>query len=66
MRQTIFRRRQKRQVWLAVSDDPAARVSGEYFYHMQRSAPNPAERDERLQDRLPAESERCSGIKLPL
>ena len=25
------------QVWLAVSDDPAAMVTGEYFYHMQAS-----------------------------
>jgi NAD(P)-dependent dehydrogenase (short-subunit alcohol dehydrogenase family) len=25
------------QVWLAVSDDPAATVTGEYFYHMQLS-----------------------------
>ena len=27
------------QVWLAVSDDPAAMVTGEYFYHMQPRAP---------------------------
>jgi hypothetical protein len=27
------------QVWLAVSDDPAASVSGEYFYHMEKRDP---------------------------
>src|SRR5215831_13764361 len=29
------------QVWLAVSDDPTARVSGRYFYHMKSRQPNP-------------------------
>jgi len=33
------------RVWLAVGDDPAARVSGEYFYHLRRRAPNPQARD---------------------
>src|SRR5579862_8085422 len=28
------------QVWLAVSQDPAALVTGEYFYHRARRAPN--------------------------
>src|ERR1700723_1258424 len=40
------------QVWLAVSDDPAATVRGEYFYHMRLRAPNPATRDEQRQERL--------------
>jgi hypothetical protein len=56
----------KTQVWLAVSEDPSARVTGEYFYHMKRRAPNPAVHDERLQDRLLAACERFSGVKLPL
>ena len=30
------------QAWLAVSDDPAATVSGAYFYHQARRAPHPA------------------------
>ena len=29
------------QVWIAVSDDPAASVSGEYFYHMQSGVRSP-------------------------
>jgi hypothetical protein len=53
------------QVWLAVSDDPGARVSNEYFYHMQRRAPNPEAHDAALQDGLIAACERISGVKLP-
>jgi NAD(P)-dependent dehydrogenase (short-subunit alcohol dehydrogenase family) len=40
------------QVWLAVSDDPAALVSDEYFCHMQKRHPLPAARDISTQDRL--------------
>src|ERR1700734_1844429 len=32
------------QVWLAVSDDPGAKATGEYFYHMKFSTPKPATR----------------------
>ena len=53
------------QVWLAVSDDPAAKVTGEYFYHMRRRKPNPAARDERRQEMLLEACERFSGVKLP-
>ncbi len=34
------------QVWLAVSDDPAARVTGSYFYHQRAKDVNPAARDQ--------------------
>jgi len=40
------------QAWLAVSNDAAARVTGEYFFHLRRSTPNPQTRDTGLQDRL--------------
>src|ERR1700748_1622165 len=40
------------QVWLAVSDEPAARVTGQYFYHMRPRPVNPEAYDETLQDRL--------------
>jgi NAD(P)-dependent dehydrogenase (short-subunit alcohol dehydrogenase family) len=53
------------QVWLAVSDDPAAMVTGEYFYHMQRRKPHPATRDIKRQDELLAACQRFSGIELP-
>jgi NAD(P)-dependent dehydrogenase (short-subunit alcohol dehydrogenase family) len=53
------------QVWLAVSDDPAALVSGEYFYHMNRKHPLPATRDVSLQDRLLDFCSRVTGVELP-
>ncbi len=53
------------QVWLAVSDDPAAKVTGEYFYHMKRRAPNPAARDVHRQEQLLDACERLCGVRLP-
>jgi len=53
------------QVWLAVSDDPAAMVAGEYFYHMRLRAPNPASRNVERQDALLAACKRLSGVDLP-
>jgi NAD(P)-dependent dehydrogenase (short-subunit alcohol dehydrogenase family) len=53
------------QVWLAVSDDPAARVSGGYFYHRRRGDVHPAARDPALQDRLLAYCRDRSGVELP-
>lgn len=50
------------QVWLAVSDNPAAMVTGEYFYHMKRRKPNPAARDTARQDELLTACQRFSGI----
>ena len=47
------------QAWLAVSDDPAATVSGGYFYHQQPGDPNPAARDTALQDAL---LDYCAGL----
>ncbi|HYK88666.1 MAG TPA: SDR family NAD(P)-dependent oxidoreductase [Acidobacteriota bacterium] len=53
------------QVWLAVSDDPATQVTGEYFYHMRRRAPKPATREVELQEKLLAECQKFSGVELP-
>jgi NAD(P)-dependent dehydrogenase (short-subunit alcohol dehydrogenase family) len=53
------------QVWLAVSDDPAARVSGSYFYHKQRRQPNPITAHEDAQDTVLQACERLSGVELP-
>jgi NAD(P)-dependent dehydrogenase (short-subunit alcohol dehydrogenase family) len=53
------------QVWLAVSNDEAARVSGQYFYHMRPRIPNPDAYEEDLQDAFVAACERISGIVLP-
>lgn len=53
------------QAWLAVSDDPAAQVSGEYFFHRKRRSPHPATRDPALQDQLLAHCAALSGVTLP-
>ena len=53
------------QVWLAVSDDPQAKVTGEYFFHMRPRAPLPAARDPEKQEKLLAECRRFSGVEMP-
>jgi NAD(P)-dependent dehydrogenase (short-subunit alcohol dehydrogenase family) len=52
------------QVWLAVSDDPKARVTGGYFYHLKPKAPSPQANDPMLQDRLIAICAGMSGVAL--
>jgi NAD(P)-dependent dehydrogenase (short-subunit alcohol dehydrogenase family) len=52
------------QVWVAVSDDLAAKVTGEYFYHMLPRTPNAATRDINLQDELLEKCKRLSGVDL--
>ncbi len=51
------------QAWLAAGDD--ARVTGTYFYHLQRLAANPQAHDPQLQTRLLQICEEVSGIALP-
>lgn len=53
------------QVWLAVSDDPAAMVSGQYFRHQRRHQVHPAARREELQDELLAYCAGLTGTALP-
>ncbi len=53
------------QAWLAISDDPAARVTGEYFYHMRHRSPNPAARDVGRQEKLLDACKGFSGVELP-
>jgi NAD(P)-dependent dehydrogenase (short-subunit alcohol dehydrogenase family) len=53
------------QAWLAVSDDAAARATGEYFFHLRQRAPNPQARDTDLQDQLLAACERISSVRWP-
>jgi NAD(P)-dependent dehydrogenase (short-subunit alcohol dehydrogenase family) len=52
------------QAWLAVSDDPGARVTGAYFYHQRLGNVNPAAQDPELQDRLLDYCRDLSGIAL--
>lgn len=53
------------QVWLAVSQDPAATVTGKYFFHMRQRTPNPAAHDAGRQDALLDACRRFSGIEIP-
>jgi NAD(P)-dependent dehydrogenase (short-subunit alcohol dehydrogenase family) len=53
------------QVWLAVSDDAAARASGTYFYHLRPRSPHPAVFDVERQERLIYACYRFSGVHLP-
>jgi NAD(P)-dependent dehydrogenase (short-subunit alcohol dehydrogenase family) len=55
----------KTQVWLATSDEPGARVSGQYFFHMKRRAAEPSASIETIQERLLAECARFSGVPFP-
>jgi NAD(P)-dependent dehydrogenase (short-subunit alcohol dehydrogenase family) len=52
------------QVWLATSYDPAAMVTGEYFYHMRPRTPNPASRDMGRQEKLLDACKRFSAVDL--
>ena len=52
------------QVWLAASDDPAAKVTGGYFYHMRPRAPKPATRDVERQEQLLDACKGFSGVDI--
>jgi NAD(P)-dependent dehydrogenase (short-subunit alcohol dehydrogenase family) len=54
------------QAWLAASDEPEAKVTGQYFYHKRPLAPNPQANNAALQDRLVAICADLSGIPLPV
>jgi NAD(P)-dependent dehydrogenase (short-subunit alcohol dehydrogenase family) len=53
------------QAWLAVSDDPEARVSGRYFYHRTERAAGPAASEPEVQDGLLAACAELIGVELP-
>jgi NAD(P)-dependent dehydrogenase (short-subunit alcohol dehydrogenase family) len=53
------------QAWLATSNEPQAKVTGHYFYHLGPLAPNPQTKDGVLQDRLIAICGELSGVPLP-
>ena len=54
------------QVWLAVSEDPAAQVSGRYLHHLRPHAAHPAASDRRVQEALLEVCEQRSGIAFPV
>src|SRR6201999_3017876 len=53
------------QAWLAASDDPDARKTAGYFYHLKPREPNPQSRDITLQARLFDICEEISGVEMP-
>ena len=56
---------QKTQTWLAVSDDPAALVSGRYWHHMREQEPAGEAMDPAFQDALIDRLRELTGIALP-
>jgi NAD(P)-dependent dehydrogenase (short-subunit alcohol dehydrogenase family) len=53
------------QVWLAVSDEPAAKVSGQYFHHQAQRRTNPAASRTEFQEALLNYCAGVSGVSLP-
>jgi NAD(P)-dependent dehydrogenase (short-subunit alcohol dehydrogenase family) len=53
------------QTWLAVSDDPAATVSGRYWHHRKVQRPAAEAADPAFQDRLLAKLAELTGVPLP-
>ncbi len=53
------------QVWLAVSEDEKAKVSGKYFYHQKEKNCNPIATDLDLQNKLLELCRELTGVVLP-
>ena len=53
------------QAWLAVSDDPAATVTGGYFFHQQPREVHPAVRSVDFQEGLLDRCAQLTGAPLP-
>ena len=54
------------QVWLAVSDDPQATVSGRYFHYKRLRDAHPAAFDVAVQDGLLRACEQLTGVAIPI
>jgi NAD(P)-dependent dehydrogenase (short-subunit alcohol dehydrogenase family) len=52
------------QVWLAVSAERGANVTGRYFYHMRTQAAHPAASDVTVQNGFLAACEQLTGVRL--
>jgi NAD(P)-dependent dehydrogenase (short-subunit alcohol dehydrogenase family) len=52
------------QTWLAVSEDPAARLSGKYWYHRNHQQPAAEALDHSFQDRVVAKLAELTGVSL--
>ncbi len=56
---------QRTQSWLAVSEDPAALVSGRYWHHLRQEQPASEAMDPKFQDELIAILDELTGVALP-
>jgi hypothetical protein len=52
------------QVWLAVSDERGAKVTGRHFYHERTRAAHPAASDVTVQNGFLAACEQLTGVRL--
>jgi hypothetical protein len=53
------------QVWLAVSNDERAKVSGRFFYHQKETPYNREADDISLQERFLSLCEEITGVSFP-
>jgi NAD(P)-dependent dehydrogenase (short-subunit alcohol dehydrogenase family) len=56
---------QRTQTWLAVSEEPAAIISGRYWHHLRQEQPASEAADPEFQDRLIAKLEELTAVTLP-
>jgi NAD(P)-dependent dehydrogenase (short-subunit alcohol dehydrogenase family) len=56
---------QRTQSWLAISTEPAAKVSGRYWYDLRQEAPAAEAVDSSFQDALVEQLEELTGVALP-
>ncbi len=61
----ILQKGYETQVWLAVSNDEKAKVTGQYFYHQKARNCNPEAEDVILQDKFLAICKEITGISFP-
>ena len=59
-----FEKGYQTQTWLAVSDDPAATVTGRYWHHRRPQTPAGDASDPAFQDRLSAKLAELTGVSL--
>jgi len=53
------------QVWLAVSNDPEACVSGQYFHHKRKARFLPEAGDTDIQEKFLSRCEQITGVSFP-
>jgi NAD(P)-dependent dehydrogenase (short-subunit alcohol dehydrogenase family) len=56
---------QRTQCWLAISNEPAALVSGRYWHHLRQEQPASEASDPKFQERLIAEFDELTGVPIP-